>query len=107
MVVRFSSLASVSLVTVIVAGLTMTFMIIDGPGELFTTAWGQVLIAKTVIVAVAAGIGGFNHFRLKPALEANPDDPGLALHLRRSLTIESVVFAAIAVITAFLVAAAT
>lgn len=107
MVIRFSGIAAASLVAVIVAGLTMTFMIVDGPGDLFSTAWGRLLIAKTLVVAIGAGIGGYNHFRLKPALESSPNDPSLALHLRRSLTIESAVFGAIVVITAFLVAAAT
>jgi copper transport protein len=107
MVIRFSSLATASLAAVIVAGLTMAALIVDTPGELFTTAWGRLLLAKTAVVAAAAAIGGFNHFRLKPALERSPDDPALARDLRISLTVESAIFAVIVVLTAWLVAAAT
>lgn len=107
MVVRFSSIATVSLGAVIVAGLVMTWMVLDTPGDLFGTPWGRILIAKTAVVAVAAGLGGYNHFRLRPALEQRPDDPHLAKELRVSLSIESAVFVAIVILTAILVASAT
>lgn len=107
MVVRFSSIATVSLAAVIVAGLVMTWMVLDTPGDLFDTSWGRILIAKTAVVAVAAGLGGYNHFRLRPALEQRPDDPNLARELRVSLSLESIVFVAVVVLTAILVASAT
>lgn len=107
MVVRFSSLATVSLAAVIVAGIAMTALIIDSPGDLVGTSWGRILIAKTTAVAVAAGIGAYNHYKLRPALERWPDDPQLARELRASLSIESVVFVVVIVLTAVLVAAAT
>lgn len=106
MVVRFSSSATVALVAVIVAGLAMTWMVIEGPGDLFGTSWGRVLVAKVAVVAVAAGLGGYNHVRLRPALQQRPDDPGLARELRISLSIESAAFAVVVVLTAILVAAA-
>lgn len=107
MVIRFSTLATVSLAAVILAGLAMTFLILDSPGDLVSSQWGQVLILKTAAVSIAAGMGAYNHFRLRPALEQAPDDPDLARELRVSLTIESVVFAAVVVLTAWLVAAGT
>jgi copper transport protein len=107
MVVRFSTLATVSLIAVILAGLAMTFLILDSPGDLVSSQWAKVLILKTAAVSVAAGMGGYNHFRLRPALERAPDDPDLARELRVSLTIESALFAAVVILTAWLVAAAT
>lgn len=107
MVVRFSSIATVSLAAVIVAGLVMTWMVLDSPGDLFGTPWGRILVAKTAVVAVAAGLGGYNHFRLRPALEQRPDDPRLAKELRVSLSVESAVFVTVVVLTAILVASAT
>lgn len=106
MVVRFSSIATVSLVGVIVAGTAMTFMIVDVPGDVFGTTWGRVLLAKIFVVAVAAGLGAFNHFRLRPALVQRPDDPGLARELRASLVAETVAFVVVVALTAALVAAA-
>jgi copper transport protein len=107
MVVRFSSVATVALTAVVVAGLLMTWMILDTPGDLLGTRWGQVLIAKVAVVSVAAGLGSYNHFRLRPLLEQRPDDPALAKELRTTLTIESIVFIAVIALTAVLVAAAT
>lgn len=107
MVIRFSTLAMASLTAVIVAGLAMTVLILERPGDLVTTTWGRVLIGKTLAVAVAAGMGAYNHFRLRPALEQSPDDPALAKQLRTSLTIESIVFGVVVLLTAWLVASAT
>ncbi len=106
MVVRFSALATVSLLAVIAAGLAMAIMILDRPGDLVDTEWGRLLLAKTAAVAVAAGIGAFNHFRLRPALERRPDDPALAHELRITLAVESAIFVVVIVLTAWLVAAA-
>lgn len=107
MIVRFSSVATVSLVGVVVAGLVMTWLVLDSPGDLFTSTWGRLLLTKTGAVAVAAGLGGYNHFRLRPALEHRPDDPRLAREVRTTLSIEAAVFVAVIAITAVLVAAAT
>jgi copper transport protein len=107
MVIRFSTLATVSLTAVIVAGVTMTVLILDAPVDLVASAWGRILIAKTLAVAVAAGMGAYNHFKLRPALEQSPDDPALARELRTSLTIESAVLGVVTVLTAVLVGSAT
>lgn len=107
MVVRFSSMATLALTAVVVAGLLMTWMILDAPGDLFGTQWGQILIAKVAAVSVAAGLGGYNHFRLRPLLEQRPNDPALAKELRTTLSIESVVFLVVIALTSALVASAT
>ena len=107
MVVRFSSIAMVSLIAVVAAGAVMTWFVLDAPGDLFGTDWGRMLVAKTAVVAVAAGLGGYNHVRLRPALEQRPDDPHLERELRLTLTAESVAFVSIAIVTAVLVASAT
>ena len=107
MVVRFSSIAAVSLGSLAVAGLVMTWLVIDGPSDLVSSDWGRLLIAKVVVVAVAAGIGAYNHFALRPALEQRPDDPSLARHLRVWLAVESAAFVVVIVLTAVLVGAAT
>ncbi len=106
MVIRFSTLATASLVAVIIAGVTMTVLILDTPGDLFATTWGRILIAKTLAVTIAAGMGAYNHFKLRPALEQSPDDPALARELRASLTIESAVLGVVVILTAWLVASA-
>ncbi len=53
----------------------MAWLALDSPGDLFSTSWGQVLLVKVGVVAIVAGLGGYNHFVLRPALETRPDDP--------------------------------
>ncbi len=107
MVIRFSTIAGVSLAALAVAGVVMAWLVLDSPGELFSTDWGQVLLIKIAAVAVGAGLGGYNHFVLRPVLEARPDDRDAATHLRASLLVESVVMVAVIVLTAVLVASST
>jgi copper transport protein len=106
MIIRFSTLAAISLAAVVAAGLVMTFLIIDGIGDLTSTDWGRLLLVKVGVVATAAAMGAYNHFRLRPALEARPDDVATLDQLRWSLTIESAVFGVVIVLSAVLVAAA-
>ena len=107
MVVRFSTVAAVSLAALTVAGVVMTWMVVAGPSDLVSTDWGRVLLAKVAVVAIAAGMGGYNHFALRPALELRPTDPSLVRHLRISLSIESAMFFVVIVLTAILVGSAT
>lgn len=107
MVVRFSSVATVSLIALSLAGVVMAWLVLDSPGDVFGTRWGQLLIAKLAVVAVAASMGAWNHFRLGPALRQHPDSPQLAKDLRTSLTVESIAMLVIVAVTAALVTAST
>ena len=105
--VRFSPLATVSLVAVAVAGLLMTVFVMDSFGELFSTAWGQILLLKVAAVGLAAVGGAYNHFRLVPALDAHPDDPALLDRVRATVTAEAILLVFVVIVTAALVAAAS
>lgn len=107
MVVRFSGIAAVALGAVIAAGGIMAFLVLDSVGELFSTQWGQVLLLKSAAAGLAMIGGAYNHFRLLPALEADPDDPELVGHLRTAITAEAIMLAFVIVVTASLVAAAS
>ncbi|MBT8241410.1 MAG: copper resistance protein CopC/CopD [Acidimicrobiales bacterium] len=105
--VRFSVVASAALAAVGVAGLILAVIVLDSPAELWQTPWGRLLIAKTVLVAVAVAGGGYNHVVLIPQLNAAPTDPDLSTEFRAAVTIEAAVLGAVVIVTAFLVAAAS
>ena len=107
LVVRFSSTAALALAGVVAAGVVMAIAILDTFGELTSTEWGQVLMLKTTAAAVAMGIGAYNHFVLRPALEEHPGDAGLQRSIRSTVTAEAIVLAFVVAVTAWLVAAAS
>ncbi len=103
---RFSVIASVSLVAVGVSGAALAVIVLDSVSELWTTPWGQLLVAKLAIVAVAAACGGYNHKVVIPALDADHSDRN-GTRLRAIVTVEAVALAAVIVVTAILVGAAS
>jgi len=107
LIVRFSGIATVALAAVFVAGAVMAWIVLDSFGDLTGTEWGKVLLLKTAAVGLAALGGAYNHFRLRPRLEAAPDDPALEAEFRSSLIAEGIVLLFVVVATAWLVAAST
>ena len=97
----------VALGAVIVAGLIMAVSVLDSVGELNGTEWGQVLLLKTAAAGLAIVGGAYNHFRLLPALDADPDDPMLHEQLRSVITAEAIILCFVVVVTAWLVSSAT
>jgi copper transport protein len=104
---RFSRIAGSALAAVVLAGAALALIVLDSPAELWGSSWGRVLLAKTAVVGVAAALGGVVHLRLRPALAAEPDDPGLGHRVQRSFTAEAVAFVVVIVLTSWLVAATT
>lgn len=104
---RFSPIATVSLVAVAVAGLVMTVFVMDSVDELTGTEWGQILLLKVTAVGLAAIGGAYNHFRLIPALDADPDDRGVLDRVRATVTAEAILLVFVVIVTAALVAAAS
>lgn len=107
LVVRFSSVATVALAAVVVAGLIMAVAVLDSFGGLTGTEWGQVLLLKTAAAGLALVGGAYNHYRLIPALEAAPDDAQLHEQVRSVVTAEAIMLSFVVVVTASLVASAT
>ena len=106
MVLRFSRVATVALISVVAAGAIMAFLVLDSFGDLTGTSWGQILLLKSAAVALAALGGAYNHFRLLPALEADPESPTLLGELRSTVTAEAICLVFVVVVTAWLVASA-
>ncbi len=82
-IIRFSSIATVALIVVAVAGALMTLFVIDGFGDLTGTDWGRLLLLKTAAVGVAVAIGAYNHFVVVPALDRSGDDADMTKRASR------------------------
>lgn len=107
LIVRFSSIATVALVAVVLGGVLMASFVLDSPGDLVSTEWGRTLLVKTAAVGIAALGGAYNRFRLRPQVEAARDKSRLQAHLRSTLIVEAMALTFVVITTGWLVAAAT
>lgn len=102
---RFSRMAATSLVLAGATGTAMAIIVLDRFADLWSTPWGRFLLAKIALVAVAAAIGGHNRWVLVPAIKEN-GQATIHRRLRIAVATEAVVLLGVAVVAAFLVAAA-
>lgn len=102
MALRFSTLATVSIVAAGASGLVLSWNEVRSISNLGGTPYGTVLLAKLAVVAVVATIGGYNRFRLMPALRAGKTGAGLR-HLGRTVRIEAGLVAVVVAVTSVLV----
>lgn len=105
---RFSQLASVSLVMAAIGGTIMAVLVMDRFADLWSTAWGRLLLAKIALVSAAVFLGARNRWVHMPvATHVFGQAPsGLAYeHLRRTVIIETIALGCVGVVTAFLVGA--
>lgn len=99
MVRAFSPLALGAAAVLGASGLLTAFLYLPSLEHLWTTGWGRVLIAKTVVVAAVAGAGFYNWRRVRPVL----GDLEGERELLRSAAIELGLAAAVLLATAVLV----
>ncbi len=102
---RFSTIATFSLIAAGVAGIVLSVVVLDSVTALWSTPWGRLLASKVLVVGVAAIGGGYNHFVVLPGLDENPEHPEIVDRFRRIATLEAIALLAVACITAFLIAA--
>src|SRR6056297_3312260 len=107
MTLRFSVVAMLSLAVAGVAGVAMALVIDSDVAGYLSTDWGRLLVAKLALVGVAGAIGAYNHFRVLPALEADPTDADLIARTRGTVTAEAALLIGAAVVSGLLVAAST
>ena len=101
--VRFSVVATVALVAAGMAGFVLSVVILDSPSQLWSTPWGQLLLVKVAVVAVAAAGGAYNHQVIVPDLDRSPDDDAVANRFRTVVTLEAVALVAVTITTALLI----
>lgn len=100
----FSSVATWSVIALILTGLVRTFGELEDPAELWQTAYGRSILIKLAILVPLGVIALYNR-RIVAALErvARPNGPTVAL-LRRTVGMEVVLSLAIIAVATLLVA---
>ena len=98
---RFSRIATVCIAAILVAGVYLSVLRLPHVSDLWTQGYGQVLLVKLSLVAVALAWGAVHHFVARPALERGQD--GVLQRLPRSLVGESLVGISILLLAAVLV----
>jgi copper transport protein len=107
---RFSTMASVALVAITLAGLALSVELVGSPSALFTTGYGRLLLVKVALVAVVVGAAVYNHFVLLAKVGAagadhddgTPRDTGAWRVLRRTVRIEAGVLVMVLIVTGVL-----
>jgi copper transport protein len=94
----FSSVALVAAGVVVASGVLASWMHLETVASLWTTAYGEVLLIKLLLVAITLSIGAYNFRKVQPHL-ATEDG---AARLRRSATLELSVAFLILITTGFL-----
>jgi copper transport protein len=94
----FSPIALASAAVVVVSGVIASWVHLEHFSALWQTTYGQVLLVKLFLVAIALTIGAYNFRRVQPQLVT---EVGSA-HLRRSAAIELSVGFLILLVTGFL-----
>ncbi len=102
----FSSLAGGMLVAVAMTGSFLAWRIVGSWEALVATTYGVLLLVKIAIALVAAGIGGWNRWRVLPAVRAAAgfgDRERAAAMVTRTIRVEAVLLVALLGVTGFLV----
>jgi putative copper export protein len=68
---RFSAIAAACLAVVVGTGIVRTVNEVSTWDQLYATAYGQVVLAKTALLAAIAGFGAFSRWRGVPAADIN------------------------------------
>jgi copper transport protein len=95
---RVSSVALITVVAIFVTGSVETVLFLNSPADLIQSAYGRLVLAKVVGLAILVGFGAYNRFGLMPRL----DDSDTPRRLNRSVSQELVIVTLVILIGGFL-----
>jgi copper transport protein len=95
---RFSAVIPFVVTPLVVAGLTLAVVQLDHVSALWTTAYGEVFLAKLALVLGLFGLAALNRWRLTGRAEAG--DRPATRHLARSIAVETLLVLAIFAVAA-------
>lgn len=101
-VARFSRFALYSVILLAVSGTLMAVLVFSDPSKVIGTGYGRTLLIKLVIVAAAVGIAAWNRRGILPAIAAEPAVSTRWTQLRRTVSYEAALLAAVIAVTGFL-----
>ena len=96
----FGKLAILYLLGLLVAGVTFAYLLIGDLILLVETSYGNVFLAKILVVSVLLSLGAYNKFVCVPRIKTDPTRG--ALYLKKSIRIELVAVGLILIITSVL-----
>ncbi len=96
----FSPLAIVAVATLAASGLLTSIVYLESISQLWSGAYGRVLVLKLCLFGAVAGFGAYNWRRLRPVLDAS----GSAHRMKRTAVIELCLAGLTLALTAVLVA---
>ncbi|MCW2737497.1 MAG: copper resistance protein CopC [Nocardioides sp.] len=103
---RFSTLAGGVLLAVAATGTFLAWRIVGSWAGLVETSYGWLLLTKVAIALVVAGVGGWNRWRVLPAVRAAAgfgDREHAAAAVTRTVRVEAVLLAVLLGVTGVLV----
>jgi copper transport protein len=100
---RYSQVAAAALTAVAASGAGLAWLEVRALRALLTTAYGQTLLVKLAVVAVVVAVAAYNRYRLVPAVHNAGQLPAGRWRLRRTVTAEAGLMAAVLAVTAVLV----
>jgi copper transport protein len=103
---RFSTLAGGALLAVAASGTFLAWRVLGSWSGLVETAYGRLLLTKVAIALVVAAVGGWNRWRVLPAVRTAAvfgDRERAALAVTRTVRVEAVLLVALLGVTGFLV----
>jgi copper transport protein len=95
---RFSAVIPFVVTPLVAAGLTLAVVPLDHVSALWTTAYGEVFLAKLALVLGLFGLAALNRWRLTGRAEAG--DRPATRHLARSIAVETLLVLAIFAVAA-------
>ena len=102
---HFGNVAAFGVAVLIIAGITLAWLLSGSVAALLGTAYGLGLLLKVAIVAVLLGFAALNKVKLVPAVRA--EKPGSIHALRRSISTEFLAVAVVLLATATLTSVTT
>lgn len=101
---RFSKIATLSVVAVLIAGVVLSVTMFTRADEIILTRYGITLLVKFSLVGMIALAGAYNHFHLLPMIRRGGEEhwPKQRTHLKATLLGEAIGLVLIALATSAL-----